>query len=328
MPTPLRIATFNVENLDDKPGQSPTLAQRIAVMRPQLERLRADVLCLQEVNGQEQPGRQRQLLALQQLIATTELAGFNVQHTRTQAGEAFDERNLVILSRFPFDGDPREIKHEIVEAPLYRTVTEIPAATEAQARTWERPIFYVKITLPGGRILHVINLHLKSKLPTTIKGQKAGNTPWKTVQGWAEGFFVSSMKRVGQALETRAFLDTIFDADPDALIAVCGDMNGEMDDVPVQAIRGGVEDTENPEHIPYAMIPCGLSVAEPARYSLLHRGKGILFDHVLVSRRMLAHYRGTEIHNELVHDESIAFAVDTKFPESDHAPVVAEFELP
>ncbi len=50
----LRIASFNLENLDDRPGASPTLADRIAVMRPQLVRLRADVLCLQEVNGQEQ----------------------------------------------------------------------------------------------------------------------------------------------------------------------------------------------------------------------------------------------------------------------------------
>lgn len=56
MPTKLRIATFNLENLDDKPGQKPTLDERIALMRPQLLRLNADMLCLQEVNGQEVPG--------------------------------------------------------------------------------------------------------------------------------------------------------------------------------------------------------------------------------------------------------------------------------
>ena len=48
MPTTLRIATFNLENLDDKPRQQPTLDERIAVMRPQLLRLQADMLCLQE----------------------------------------------------------------------------------------------------------------------------------------------------------------------------------------------------------------------------------------------------------------------------------------
>jgi hypothetical protein len=35
----LRIATFNLENLDNKPGQKPTLEERIKVMRPQLQRI-------------------------------------------------------------------------------------------------------------------------------------------------------------------------------------------------------------------------------------------------------------------------------------------------
>jgi exonuclease III len=52
-----------------------------------------------------------------------------------------------------------------------------------------------------------------------------------------------------------------------------------------------------------------------------------MLDHLLVTRNLLAHYRGSEIHNELLHDESAAFAIDRKFPESDHAPVVATFEF-
>jgi hypothetical protein len=43
---------------------------------------------------------------------------------------------------------------------------------------------------------------------------------------------------------------------------------------------------------------------------------------------MLQYYRGSEIHNELLHDESAAFAIDVKYPESDHAPAVAECDLP
>ena len=45
---PIRIATFNLENLDDGPGLTPLLADRIRVMRPQLLRVNADILCLQE----------------------------------------------------------------------------------------------------------------------------------------------------------------------------------------------------------------------------------------------------------------------------------------
>lgn len=46
-PMSVRIVTFNLENLDDVPGQNQTLAQRIEIMQPQLQRLRADILCFQ-----------------------------------------------------------------------------------------------------------------------------------------------------------------------------------------------------------------------------------------------------------------------------------------
>jgi hypothetical protein len=41
----------------------------------------------------------------------------------------------------------------------------------------------------------------------------------------------------------------------------------------------------------------------------------------------LATLEHTEIHNEYLPDESGAFCTDVKFPESDHAPVVAQFTL-
>lgn len=52
-----RIATFNVENLDETaPGEQPSLAERLALMKPQIVRLCADVVCFQEVHGQEREG--------------------------------------------------------------------------------------------------------------------------------------------------------------------------------------------------------------------------------------------------------------------------------
>ncbi len=47
----MRIATFNLESLD------LPLGERAAVLRPALARLDADILCLQEVNGQHAPGQ-------------------------------------------------------------------------------------------------------------------------------------------------------------------------------------------------------------------------------------------------------------------------------
>ncbi|MCK5445286.1 MAG: hypothetical protein KAI73_06655, partial [Rhodospirillaceae bacterium] len=64
-----RVASFNVENLDDPRHEGPKLEERMRVQRPQLLRGRADVLCLQEVNGQPGTnGGKRNLGALDRLL--------------------------------------------------------------------------------------------------------------------------------------------------------------------------------------------------------------------------------------------------------------------
>jgi endonuclease/exonuclease/phosphatase family metal-dependent hydrolase len=325
----LRIATFNVENLDDNADpKAPSLATRIAVLRPQLLRLDADILCLQEVHGQETPGQPRQLLALQALIAGTPYQGFNIASTKlVGSNQVYDVRNLVILSRFPI-GNVQQYKHTNVRPPAYRRVTSNPPDALADEISWERPILYAEIQLSQQQTIHVLNVHLKSKNPTTIPGQMINTFTWRTISGWAEGYFISSMKRVGQALELRQIIDTLFDADLQAMIVACGDFNADIDDVPMEAIRGEVENTGNPELALRTMLPCERTIPEPARFSLYHRGKGNMLDHLLISRPLLQFYRSAEIHNEILHDESMAFADDRKFPESDHAPVLATFELP
>jgi exonuclease III len=92
----LRIATFNVENLDDKPDEEPSLQERIPLMRPQLTRLAADVLCLQEVHGQKEDDEPRRLLVLEQLLEGTPYAAYHVAHTKTQGCEAYEVRKLVV----------------------------------------------------------------------------------------------------------------------------------------------------------------------------------------------------------------------------------------
>lgn len=324
----LRIATFNLENLDDVPGAKPTLLERIGLLRPQLLRLRADVLCLQEVNGQEQPGQPRALLALQELIAGTPYANFHQVSTRVAGTtDVYNERNIVVLSRFPI-GQHEQLKNDLVPAPQYKRVTSNPPDAAAQNVTWERPILYARVDLPDGVPLHVLVLHLKSRIPTDVPGQKLDTYTWKTSTGWAEGSFLSAMKRVGQALEARIRVDQLFTAEANARVVVLGDLNGDLDDVPVKALRGEVEETGNGQLAPRVLYPCEASVPDSSRYSLFHHGQGVMFDHVLASRTMIPFYRGTEVHNELLHDESIAFATDVKFAESDHAPVVAEFVLP
>jgi hypothetical protein len=152
--------------------------------------------------------------------------------------------NLVILSRFPLVDHPRTIiRDSSGPRPAYRVATADPPDQTADPLEWERPILYTQVDLGDGRRLHVLNLHLKSKLATDIPGQKLNDYTWKTPAAWAEGFFISSMKRVGQALQVRLELDRLFtEADqaggPAPLIAVCGDFNADSGEVPVQRSVG------------------------------------------------------------------------------------------
>jgi len=287
--------------------------------------MNADILLLQEVHGQEQEGRPRQLLALEAVLAGTRLNGATVVSTVTSRNEPYDVRNLVVVSRHPVL-DVQQFNNDLIDAPRYRRITADPPETDAREINVERPIQRVKVAVDGVEI-NLINLHLKSKRPTNIPGQKVDPFTWKSAGGFAEGFFLSSLKRVSQALETRQLVDQLFADDPTARIIVAGDFNAEPDEVPVQAIRGAVEDTNNPALAHTELTAIARTIAESNRFSLIFRGNPEMIDHMLVSRSMLSAYRGIEIHNEALHDESIAFANDLKFPDSDHAPVVAEFDL-
>jgi endonuclease/exonuclease/phosphatase family metal-dependent hydrolase len=323
---PLRIATFNLENLDDGPDVEPALTDRIQIMRPQLERVRADFLCLQEVHSQGPTGS-RTLAALDDLLSGTDYASFNRETALTTGGQLYDARNIVTLSRFPI-ADTRLIRDSSGPRPSYQMATADPEDTTSEPVEWERPMLYTQINVGSGQTLHLVNVHLKSKLASNIPGQKIDRFTWRTVSAWAEGSFISSMKRVGQALQARLLIDEIFDNQGlDSLIGICGDFNSDYDEVPVKTICGHVEETGNPEHAPRLMVPCEKSIPDSARYSLLHLGRGQMLDHIIVSRPLLMFFRHAEIHNEALPDESGAFRQDIKFPESDHAPVIAEFDL-
>ncbi len=319
----MRIATFNVENLDE--GGSPTLADRIPVLRVPLSRMNADIICFQEVHGQNRPGADRDIHALRSLLVDTPYDDWNIEFTRTSQGQAYRYRNLVTVSRYPIV-DSHSYNRDLLSNSLqYNLVSDTD--DEAKNVRWERPIFHTEHQLPDGRSLHVINLHLKSRRPISIESQQINAYTWRTVSGWAEAFFVSSMKRVGQSLETRILIDQLFDADPDAMIVVCGDLNAHSDEVPIEAISGRVENTGNRDLIHRVMLPTENSVPESLRFSYIHQGKRNLLDHMLVSRSLLHGFKGAEIYNEGLHDESVAFASDTKYPESDHAAFVAEIDL-
>lgn len=328
----LRIATYNVENLDEDrlndKGEiiRPSFAERAPVIRAALERLRADILCLQEVHGQETEGEPRQLLTLLEMIAPTRYAGYKIASTKLKGGsEVYDKRNLVVLVRPDVEIiDQRQINGEVVGHPQYQR--QIAGDDKPKIQTWERPLQHVMLKMPSGQTLHVLNAHFKSKLAVRHEPAMENRYTWKSAAAWAEGYFVSSIKRVGAALEARAVVDEIFNNDADAAVILAGDFNALSEEVPVMALRGRVEETGNSDLTNRVLLPLENNIPEDKRFTLIHQGKGEMIDHILASRRMVECFMHSEVHNEGLQDESIAFATDRKFPASDHAPMVAQFD--
>lgn len=320
----MRLATFNLESLDLPPRAAVSLETRAAVLRPALDRLAADILCLQEVNAQHVAGtKARHLAALDLLLAGTPYAHFHRAATSGPSGGAADVHNLVTLSRYPIV-EHREVRHALVAAPQHAMLS----GTEHASRTvgFERPLLVTRIALPEGAAMVVINLHLRAPLASNIPGEKTGPFSWGSMRGWAEGFYLSALKRNAQALELRLLLDEILATDRNALVAAAGDYNADDHETPLRIVIGSHEDTGNSELAPQSMVVLDRALPQDRRWSTLHGGRRQMPDHILVSHALSGRFRAIEVHNEALGDEVMAYEKRLEAVGSYHAPLVAAFE--
>jgi endonuclease/exonuclease/phosphatase family metal-dependent hydrolase len=323
----MRIATFNVEHLGLGHAQGPTLDERIAALRPMLHRIGADVLCLQEVNGDKVPGQPgRRLAALDRILSGTPYAGFDRHVSGEVDGHISDVHNLVTLSRLPIS-NRQEVRHALVPPIAYRAVTADPPIEHAEPVAFDRPVLITEIRLQGGRRLHVLNMHFRAPLAVPVPGQKLAPFVWRSAAGWAEGYFLAALKRSAQALEARLAIDSILDREAEALIAVAGDCNAEAHEVPLAILSATEENTGNGALAGRSLIHLARSLPEDRRFSVLHHGRHLMVDHILASRGLLAAFRSLEVHNEALQDELVTFGKVRASPGSTHAPVVAVFDL-
>jgi endonuclease/exonuclease/phosphatase family metal-dependent hydrolase len=322
----MRIATFNLESFGDARRNGAPFSERAAVLRPQLERLKADILCLQEV-GASKIGGTRRAVELERLLDGTAYAEHVVVTSSGLSGIGpADVHNLAVLTRLPVV-EEHNIRHTFVEPLQFRPRTALPPDDAAISLLWDRPLQHLVLALPGGRRLHVFNLHLRAPLAMAVPGQKAGPFAWKTVSGWAEGFFAASVKRAGQALELRLAIERVFEAEPDALIAVCGDFNAGDHDTALRLACAGEDDTGSGHLARNVLTPVERTLPVDRRFTVLHHGRPQMLDHILASRALFANFVGVEIHNEMLEDELVAYGRIDRPPDSLHAPVVASFDL-
>lgn len=321
----VRVATFNVENLDDK-RKGPPLEARIAVLRPQLVALGADVLCLQECSAHASHGahQDRELRALDRLLEGTPYASYARVTTRGASGGPSDTHNLVVLSRLPITASAQHW-HDLVEPPVVHLATT-PSPRDERVR-WDRPLLEVTLACPDGKALTVFDAHLRAPLASAIEGQKLSSFAWRTTAGWAEGYYVAAVKRAGQALELRRRIDALFDADADARILVAGDLNADVVGTALRILKADVEDTGNPALDARALVALEQRLPDERRYTVLHRGRRLVLDHLLASRALADRARAIEVHNDGLEDEYELGVRGIEPVGSLHAPLVAELDL-
>ncbi|MBD3176540.1 MAG: hypothetical protein GF320_15275 [Armatimonadia bacterium] len=314
-----RIATFNLQNLEKPRKPSPAHfdedAWRLAVqaydrhleaVRGTLTRIRADVLAVQEVMDEGD---------FESLIGGTEYAQFARSPIDRSPGI---ERQQVILSRY-----------DIRQVELHRQETRVSWVHAnkgvAQAVHWNRPIVEVTVDLPSIGPTAFLALHLKSKRPSDVQhlGRGHGGT-WPSLAAHAEGMVLSSLKRVGQALELRRRVDELFRTHHSARIVVMGDFNDSLDSVPLDVVRGNYVGARNPELWDQELYPVELSLPREKQYTLIHSGTPVMIDHILISRALLEYFESATILNETIRDHLAIHPHGAYFPDSDHAPVVME----
>lgn len=313
------LATFNAENLAF--GEEPAFERRRAALAPLLAGLDADVLCLQEVNAERaSKSAPRDFAHLDLLFADTPYLAFErAASVRPGSDEPADVHNLLILSRFPIL-ETRQIRHDFVPAWAWRPPLPEQDGESVDA-AFDRPILYAKLD-PGGPPLHVLNLHLRAPRAAHLPGEKSGSR-WKTSAGWAQGMYLAAQLRQAQALEARLFVESLFDAEPDARVLVCGDFNADSYETPTRILCGAPEDGDGGEFADRYMERMEARVPADRRYTVIHAGRRILLDHILASPALARHCATVRIVNDGLLDETMA---PDEVAGSLHAPIVARFD--
>lgn len=331
---PLSLATFNVRNLFDHVpphviGQldrdgfnawaqkraRALYARKLEAIAATLSRMNADLVALQEVEGQR---------VLEDLRALLPSHGY----AHLAAG-AQDERGIScgVLSRFPLSGV--EI-HGVGELTFPTFADGDPRAFQGRLRS-RRGVLEVNAALPDGTALCALVLHLKSARALPRLGANNAPVDFDGHFSAAEGAARATVLRIAEALHVRSLVEARLMRDSRMQLAVLGDFNEEPSSVVVRAIAGEIADAPRGRGVEVEQMNafetgvlhhCARAVAPSSRHTILFRGAGQQVDHILVSRSLWKRFSTARILNERLRD--CAFDAREEV-ESDHAPMVAEF---
>lgn len=274
-----------------------------------LQRLDADIVCLQEVESRELIDR----------VLTHLPPGFRPYPT-VLVGQVRDRRGLrlAILSRFPLVGDPRS--HGPAESPDgFRLPMTEAGAVASEVHHFRRGLLEAVFDVPGQGAARVYCVHLKSNYPMF-------HQPPKDQGDYGEGLVRAALVRMAEAIRLRRLVDEAMARDPSTGVIVAGDFNETEGSIVLRVVAG-----DRPEGLKRgwgagALHHASMLVPAEQRWSNLFRGRRELLDHILVSDAMRARLRDARLYNDALYPAREALGEAASLaPDSDHAPFVVDF---
>jgi len=305
------IATFNVKNLLEPANSqaAAVLPGKIAWLASKLTACDADVVGLQEIGSGA--------LLSRVLDAMHARGGYGAPVLGT-----VDARGIgcALLSRLPILSSWVQTS-DALPLPVFREGDPPPFGARLPLR---RGVVHARVDAGAARLIDVFVAHFKSARPVRARDASGIELGPSSARERAEGQLRSLIWRAGEGLFVRGRVDEVLAGDPDARIAVVGDLNDEPGSWAVRAVCSEGQG---------ALLDACASIPAELRYSCLHGGRRIQIDHVLVTAGLHARIQAARIdnadlrqHEPLPEARPAAQAVqETPTIDSDHAPVIVQF---
>lgn len=307
----LTLATFNVKDLLEPRGDAErsVLGAKLAWIAGMLRTCDADVVGLQEVG-------------------TVELVRAVLDRLDGHAyGEpvmgTVDARGIgcALLSRVPVV-EARVHTAESLPFPVFQAGDPPPFGARIPLR---RGVVHARVDAPGLGLVDVLVVHFKSSRPVPARDTSGRELEATSAHMRSEGGVRSVVWRAAEALYVRGLVDEVLAPDPDARVAVVGDLNDVPGSPAVRAVQGDGAGE---------LFDCAAGVDAKARFSTMHDGRRTQIDHVLASAGLYRRLQEARFVNAGLREHApvrppsgggSGGAVEPPAIDSDHAPLVTRF---
>jgi endonuclease/exonuclease/phosphatase family metal-dependent hydrolase len=304
---PFALATFNVKNLleprEPRDEAARTfLQEKLDAIAALVRACDADVIGLQEVGPID---------LARALVAR--LPGCRYGEPVLGTPDARGIR-CAVLTRLPVVY-ARVRTAEALPFPAFRRGDPAPFGARIPLR---RGVVQVRVDVPGASAVDILVVHFKSAHPVPLRDDMGADLEPMNARDRAEGMLRSVVWRGAEALHARGLVDELLAADPDAQVALVGDLNDGPASPVVRALRSEGEGE---------LFDCAAGIETSERFSVFYRNVPGQIDHVLATANLYARLVEARFLNAELRDHGPFDPTGEEDPsvDSDHAPLVVRF---